>query len=245
MTVVARALDAGLFSEVGARATSLDERIVEQIRAKITAGELLPGDRLPPERELARAFSVSRASLREAMRRLSALGLVEIRWGQGVFVRATDLDFVLEHMAPLMLGDGEIADLYAVRRLLEVAAAGWAAERATPDERAELRALTGAAAAARAKIARDAALAREMDHRYHNLVAALSHNAVLVRIMLGMLDLLAELRQRSFAAPGRALRSLEEHEQVTAAIVSGDAAAARRAMLAHLENAEAAVRGAA
>jgi GntR family transcriptional repressor for pyruvate dehydrogenase complex len=170
------------------------------------------------------------------------MGLVEIRWGQGVFVRSNDLDDVLEQLAPLMLGDANVGQLYEIRRLLEGAAAGWAAERASDAERAELGALTDEAEAERAKIATDAELAREMDQRYHNTIAALSHNPVLLRIMVSLLDLLGELRQRSFAIPGRALASLAEHRRVTDAIVAGDAVAARLRMLEHLENAEAAVR---
>jgi GntR family transcriptional regulator, transcriptional repressor for pyruvate dehydrogenase complex len=238
----APSLDLGLFAEIETRAASLDERIVDEIRRLIESGQVVPGDRLPAERDLARAFNVSRAALREAMRRLAAMGLVEIRWGKGVFIRATDLDFVLERLAPLMLGHGQIIDLYEVRRQLEVAAAGWSAERATAAERAELAALTAEAVVARGRLAEDAAYAREFDRRYHNMIAVLSHNGVVLRIMVSLLDLLGELRQRSFAIPGRALRSLEEHQQISAAIVGGEPAAARQAMLAHLLNAEAAIR---
>lgn len=234
--------DPALFRQIDTRALSLDESIVKEIRALIESGEIRPGDRLPAERDLARAFSVSRPSLREAMRRLAAMGLVEIRWGQGVFVRASDLDFLIEHMAPRMFGHGNVVDLYEIRRQLEVAAAGWAAERAAPDEKAELRALTDEALSRRDRVTRDPELARDLDRRYHNLIAVMSHNAVMVRIMLGLLDLLAELRQRSFAIPGRALSSLEEHDTITAAIESGDAPASRDAMLRHLHQAEAAVR---
>jgi GntR family transcriptional repressor for pyruvate dehydrogenase complex len=230
-----------LFRRVGRRTDSIDGRIVAQIRDLIGGGQLMPGDQLPPERELAQAFNVGRASLREALRGLAALGLIEIRWGQGVFVRQTQLDDVLERLVPLLLSPDNVADLYAVRRLLEVAAAGWAAERSTDDERAELGTLTDEAEASRARLAADPDFARDFDRRYHNLVAILSHNAVVVRIMLSLLDLLGDLRRRSFAIPGRALRSLEEHRAITAAIVAGDVESARARMLAHLDRAEAAV----
>jgi len=170
------------------------------------------------------------------------MGLVEIRWGQGVFVRSTDLDEVLEQLAPLMLGEASVGQLYEIRRLLEGAAAGWAAERAGEAERAGLRALTEQAEASRDRLTVDAEWARELDRRYHNEIAALSHNPVLLRIMVSLLDLLGELRQRSFAVPGRALDSLAEHRRITDAVAAGDAAAARARMLEHLEKAEAAVR---
>lgn len=234
--------DPALFRQIDTRTVSIDESIVKEIRALIEAGDIRPGDRLPAERDLARAFSVSRPSLREAMRRLATMGLVEIRWGQGVFIRASDLDFLIEHMTPLVFGQGNVVDLYEIRRQLEVAAAGWAAERATAEEKAALRQLSDGAVAQRDLLSADPELARDIDRRYHNMIAALSHNAVLVRVMIGLLDLLADLRQRSFAIPGRAQRSLDEHERITAAIERGDAPASREAMLRHLEQAEAAIR---
>jgi GntR family transcriptional repressor for pyruvate dehydrogenase complex len=235
-------LDSSLFRQIGDRPVSLDERIVAEIRTLIDTGRISPGDRLPSERDLAHMLNVSRASLREALRRLAAMGLVDIRWGQGVFVRSADLNFVLEHMAPFMLRHGNITDLYEMRRLLEVQASGWAAERATSDERAELRSLTDEASARQELLSANAEVARDFDQRYHNLIAKLSHNQVLMRIMVGLLDLLAEVRGRSFAVPGRALRSLEEHSLITSAIVVGDVDAAREHMLRHLQRAEATVR---
>jgi GntR family transcriptional repressor for pyruvate dehydrogenase complex len=220
---------------------SVDETIVREIQSMIASGQLSPGDRLPAERDLARSFDVSRTSLREALRRLAEIGLVEIRWGQGVFVRSTDLDFVLARLAPVMLDRGNVAALYEMRRLLEVAAAGWAAERASAAEKADLVRLTAEAEASSCRLDSDAEHARDIDQRYHNLIAAVSGNPVMVRLMLSLLDLLAEVRQQSFAIPGRALESLAEHRRITDAIAAGDAAAARDAMLAHLKRAEAAV----
>lgn len=238
----ARSLDSSIFRQIPDRAVSLDERIVAEIRTLIDSGRIAPGDRLPSERDLARALTVSRASLREGLRRLAAMGLVDIHWGRGVFVRSADLAFVLEHMAPLMLQHGSIADLYEMRRLLEVEAAGWAAERSFSDEHAELRSLTEEAKRISDRLLADANLAGDFDQRYHNLIARLSHNQVLMRIMVGLLDLLAEARRRSFAIPGRAALSLDEHQQITDAILMGNVDAARAAMHGHLEHAEAAVR---
>jgi GntR family transcriptional regulator, transcriptional repressor for pyruvate dehydrogenase complex len=238
-----RALNPRLFRQIGFGETSLGERIVADIRHLITTGQITPGDRLPPERELAEAFHVSRASLREALRRLAVVGLVEIRWGQGVYIRSADMDIIMEHLTPLMLQDGNVADLYDIRRLLEVEGAGWAAERASAEERAQLQMLTDELMANRDRLVADAEFARQCDQQYHNWIAAISRNRVLVRIMGSLLDLLGELRTRSFAIPGRALGSLEEHCTITDAIVRGDAAAARQRMREHLRQAEAAVRG--
>lgn len=236
--------DPSLFRQIVARDSSLSERIADEIRSLIETGKLHPGDRLPSERELARSFNVSRPALREAVRGLAAIGLIEIRWGQGAFVRATDLDLILKHVGPLVLSSDDLASLYAVRRLLEVAAAGWAAERAVEEERAELATLWAEVSANEEEFCQNPARMQEIDRRFHNLIAMHSHNPVLVRLMLGLLDLLAAARQRSFAIAGRARHSLAEHSEIVDAILSRDADAAQAAMLVHLKKAEAAVRGA-
>jgi GntR family transcriptional repressor for pyruvate dehydrogenase complex len=218
----------------------MDERIMSEIRHLIESGQLRPGDRLPPERELAQTLHVSRASLREALRRLSANGLVEIRWGQGVFIRSVDLDAVLARLTPLALGPGNVSDLYAVRRLLEVPAAGWAAELGSDVQRAELQALMDEALASQNRLVGDVEYTRDFDRRFHSLVAGMSQNAVLVRIMITLFDLLGEMRRRSLRLPGRALDTIQEHRAIVDAILARDAQAAQAHMRVHLQSAEAA-----
>src|SRR5437773_7539423 len=115
------------------------EDIVRQVKALIADGRLNSGDRLPPERELAERFRVSRTSVREALRSLQSRGLIEIRAGEGAFVRDISVDTLIEPLALVILPHREaVGELFEARRLLEPAIAALAARRATPDEIAEM-----------------------------------------------------------------------------------------------------------
>ncbi|MET0851079.1 MAG: GntR family transcriptional regulator, partial [Candidatus Rokuibacteriota bacterium] len=100
------------------RSTRIYEEIVRQIRLLIADGHLKSGDRLPPERDLAERFRVSRTSVREAMRALESRGLIGIRPGEGAFVREVSVETLVEPLALVILAQREtIADLYEARRL--------------------------------------------------------------------------------------------------------------------------------
>ncbi len=121
------------------RSTRIYEEIVRQIRILIADGHLKSGDRLPPERDLAERFRVSRTSVREAMRALESRGLIGIRPGEGAFVREVSVEALVEPLALVILAQREtIADLYEARRLLEPPIAGLAARRASPEEVADM-----------------------------------------------------------------------------------------------------------
>ena len=115
------------------------EEIVRQIRTLISEGRLKSGDRLPPERDLAERFRVSRASVREALRSLESMGLIEIRLGEGTFVREISVDSLIEPLALVILTQREaVGELFEARRLLEPPIAGLAARRSTKEEIQEM-----------------------------------------------------------------------------------------------------------
>src|SRR5512132_646502 len=115
------------------------EDIVRQVKALIADGRLTSGDRLPPERELAERFRVSRTSVREALRSLQSRGLIEIRAGEGAFVRAVPGEARSEPLALGILPHREaVGELFEARRILEPAIAALAARRATPEDIAEM-----------------------------------------------------------------------------------------------------------
>src|SRR5919204_1811477 len=119
--------------------TRIYEEIVRQIKSMIAEGRLKSGDQLPPERDLAEKFVVSRTSVREALRALESLGLVEIRPGEGTFVREASVEALIEPLALLMVSQREaIGELFEARRLLEPSLAALAATRATPEEIQEM-----------------------------------------------------------------------------------------------------------
>jgi DNA-binding FadR family transcriptional regulator len=213
------------------RSTRIYLEIVRQIKALISDGHLTSGDRLPPERDLAERFRVSRASVREALRALQSMGLIEIRAGEGTFVREISVEALIEPLALAILTQREaISELYEARRLIEAPIAALAACRASPDEVAEMeRVLEDQArevAAGRTGLAQDAA--------FHTAIAHSTHNRAITRIVTALMDLLRETREESLHIPGRAERSHEDHRRVLAAIRRGDEGEARQAMLDHV-----------
>src|SRR6202795_395015 len=115
------------------------EDIVRQVRALIADGHLKSGDRLPPERDLAERFRVSRTSVREALRSLQSRGLIDIRAGEGAFVRDVSVEALIEPLALVILPYREaVGELFEARRLIEPSIAALAARRATREELGEM-----------------------------------------------------------------------------------------------------------
>ncbi|HEV8311130.1 MAG TPA: FadR/GntR family transcriptional regulator [Methylomirabilota bacterium] len=222
------------------KSTRIYEEIVRQIKGLIADGQLKSGDRLPPERDLAERFRVSRTSVREALRALESTGLIEIRPGEGTFVRQVSVESLIEPLALVILTQREaIAELYEARRLLEAPIAALAARRASPDDVAEMtRVLDEQArevAAGRTGVAQDAA--------FHTAIAHSTHNRAITRIVTTLVDLLTQTREESLQTPGRPERSHQDHRRILAAIRARDESGARQAILDHLAAVEALVMG--
>src|SRR5689334_607844 len=121
------------------KSTRIYEEIVRQVKQLIAEGRFKSGDRLPPERELAEKFVVSRTSVREALRALESLGLIDIRPGEGTFVREVSVESLVEPLALVMVSQREaLAELFEARQMIEPALAALAARRATPEELHEM-----------------------------------------------------------------------------------------------------------
>jgi len=183
---------------------------------------------------------VSRTSVREALRALESLGLVEIRPGEGTFVRQVSIESLVEPLALLMVSQREaVGELFEARRLLEPSLAALAATRATPEEIQEMeRILEEQAkeiAGGRTGLAQDA--------QFHAAIGAAAHNRAITRIAHAIMDLLTQSREESLNTPGRPTRSHEDHRRVLMAISRRDAEAARKAMLDHIEAVEGLVIG--
>ena len=222
------------------KSTRIYAEIVRQIKALIAEGRLKSGDQLPPERDLAAQFKVSRTSVREALRTLESLGLIEIRPGEGTFVREVSVESLIEPLAHVILSQREaVGELFEARRLLEPALAGLAARRATQDDLQEMERIleeqAKEVAAGLTGLAQDAA--------FHASIAASVRNRAIMRIVNALMDLLTQSREESLQTPGRPTRSHQDHRRVLAAIRSRDEDGARRAMLDHLNAVEALVMG--
>jgi GntR family transcriptional repressor for pyruvate dehydrogenase complex len=222
------------------KSTRIYEEIVRQVKQLISEGRFKSGDRLPPERELAEKFVVSRTSVREALRALESLGLIEIRPGEGTFVREVSIDALIGPLALVMTSQREaIGELFEARRVLEPAIAALAANRATPDEVQEMeRILEDQAreiAAGRTGLAQDAA--------FHAAVGTAAHNRAITRLVHAIMDLLTQSREESINTPGRPSRSHQDHRRIVQAIARRNSDAARQAMLDHLVAVEGLVLG--
>jgi GntR family transcriptional regulator, transcriptional repressor for pyruvate dehydrogenase complex len=211
-------------------------RVVAEIERVIDERRLRPGDRLPAERELAQLLGVSRPSVREAVRRLEARGRLEVRHGVGARI--------LPPGAPLGLQAQEIGfrDLFAMREVLEVPAAGWAAERARPDDVSRLRGIlaeleAGAGGGARE---RDYGSLQGLDISFHLAIATLAGNRFLRQVTGLLHDMLREGMETTLVIPGRLEASQREHALIGEGIAANDPPRARSAMRRHIRQARAA-----
>ena len=217
------------------RKTRVYHEIVDQIKGLITQGRINPGDRLPPERELAELFRASRNSVRDAIRVLEQMGLIESRQGDGTYVRSVSPEELSEPLALLLLQSRtQMHELWEARRVLEPAVAELAATRITDDELAELAAILDVQ---RRKVERGS-MALDEDTAFHYGIAQAARNAVMLRVMDTLVDLLQQSRERSLQQHDRPRLSLAGHLQILAALRRRDAAAARAEMLTHLREIE-------
>jgi GntR family transcriptional repressor for pyruvate dehydrogenase complex len=213
------------------KSTRIYEEIVRQVKQLIAEGRLKSGDQLPPERDLAEKFVVSRTSVREALRALESLGFVEIRPGEGTFVREMSVDSLVGPLALVMTAQREaIGELFEARRVLEPAIASLAASRATPEEVQEMQRILDDQAreigAGKTGLAQDAA--------FHAAIGTAAHNRAITRIVHALMDLLTQSREESLNTPGRPTRSHQDHLRILQAIERRDGAAAHQAMLDHV-----------
>jgi DNA-binding FadR family transcriptional regulator len=205
--------------------------IVAQIQRLLADGRLKPGFQLPSERELSELFQVSRASVREAIRALDSMGLVEIRSGEGTYVAST-VESLLPPLAFAIRQQRDaLREIFEARRIVEPEIAALAAERASPLEVERLEAILREQAR---QIARGE-IGVEADSAFHSILAQAARNKVFLRLNVAMVENLREVRERSLQADGRPARSLAGHREILKAIRAKDPAKARKAMLKHLE----------
>lgn len=212
----------------------LYRRIAEQIVQLIRRGEYRPGERLPPERDLARQLKVSRPSLREALISLEVEGYVEVRVGSGVYVTSQRPQ---GRRADLLSGDSGPFELIAARRLIESECAALAARLAGP---AQIRRMK-AALAAMDRDQRRAVMPIENDRRFHLEVAEASGNSALALVVRTLWDQRAGplfvTLEHHFDTPDLWRAAIAEHTAVMTAIEGHDPAAARAAMRRHMDHA--------
>ena len=206
----------------------LYEQIVERIHDHVVEAGLRAGDRLPPERELAARLGVSRASVSQALVALEVLGTVSVRHGDGAVLLAPVSRLHL--VAALRAHQDRLPEVIEARDALEGRLAALAAERRTEEDLAAIDAALDA-------MARDVAAdgrGVEGDELFHAAVTRAGHSGLLARLMDEIAELVRETRLESLGQPGRPQASLASHREIAEAIRRRDAAAAARAMHAHI-----------
>jgi len=212
----------------------LYESVIEQIMDLIKNNELKPGDKLPPERELAEKLSISRNSLREAFRVLESRGLIKSKPGGGRFIREirenghNNTENII-----LSLEKSSILELLEAREIFEVKIAEIAAQRATLEDIEIIEEALN-------KMNQNEELKddkkTESDTEFHLAIAGASHNFVFVNIMKLHLDLLKETREKTWQIPGRREKQYQEHRAIFQAIKEHNSKKAEEAILKHLRN---------
>lgn len=215
------------------------EEIVKQLTDMIQRGELQPGDRLPPERDLAESFGVGRPTVRQALTVLAKAGVLDVLPGSGVYLKkpisGSEPGEAGNAMAMLLLAENPgLYDILELRVGIEGEAAYLAAQRRTPEQVKQLQALFHDLEEAY----RGSGLSSQEDYRFHAMIAEATGNPVFVKVMISLADLfiqqLVQTTQSLYHEPDRVLTMRREHEAILTAIVEQRPEDARLAMVKHL-----------
>jgi len=217
----------------------VSNQIAEQIRASILAGEFAPGDRLPPERELAEMFGVSRPSVREALNLLASTGLVMSYQGGGTLVMSLVETTAGNPLSELIRSQQERAlDVIEVRKGMESWTAYYAAQRALPDDLRRLEEIVSG-------MERNLVTmmpSEDLDANFHIIIARATHNIVWLHLMQNIFDAMKEFQQSVWRAVYLTSEDHQllyrHHRNIFEAIRQRDPEAARNAMAEHLNFAE-------
>lgn len=216
------------------RPTTLSDQVFRAVEQRIQSGEFAPGDQLPTEKQLAQAFAVSRAVVREAISRLKADGYVATRQGVGAYVSTRPGGASFRFQRDGGLDAAAMRQIFELRLLLEVGAAELAARRRTQDDLRRMKIQLDKMSIALERSA-DASVE---DDAFHGAIAAATHNLYVRRFMEFLGHQLSDSRRPTWSgeghAEGRARAAQREHERLFEAVAAGDALAARRASAEHL-----------
>ena len=214
---------------------SVSSLIVERILEVIDSERLRPGDRLPSERELASLLGTSRPTLREALQTLKAQGRLEIRHGAGVFVADPSTTQTLR--AALRSEELSLTELFDMREVLEVPAAGWAASNQDSALLAKVTDAYDRLMEASKGSDVDWNRVRQLDADFHMRIVEAAGNRFLTRSLGVLQEMLAQGMETTLQIPGRMEKSRADHERILDALLAGDAATARRAAASHIRGA--------
>ncbi|WP_279326653.1 FadR/GntR family transcriptional regulator [Bacillus kexueae] len=216
------------------------EQVAEAILDMIRKGELNPGDKLDSVQQLAENFQVGRAAIREALSALRAMGIVEMKQGEGTFVREFDpMSFTLPLSTAALMNMNDINHLLEVRKILEVGAAFVAATKRTEQD---LLAMEYALNEMKNNIDNEE-LGEKADWLFHLAVASASQNPILVSLMNNVSGMMVEAMKETrkiwlYSNQATADRLYQEHEEIYNAIRAKEPEKAQQLMLNHISSVE-------
>ncbi|GAB7388864.1 L-lactate utilization/bacilysin biosynthesis transcriptional regulator LutR [Bacillaceae bacterium] len=216
------------------------EEVAEQIKQMILRGDLKPGDKLDSVQQLAENFQVGRSAVREALSALRAMGLIEMKQGEGTYVCQYDPRSLVQPISSaVLMNEKDIRELLEVRKILEVGAVGVAAVRWEP---ADLQPMEEALAEMRAGVG-DEELGERADLKFHIAIAHATHNEMLMTLMNSVSEIMGETMRETrriwlFSRQTTVERLYQEHRAIFEALRQRDVNEAQQRMLTHLVQVE-------
>jgi len=213
----------------------LPDQIIDRILELIKSKQLQPGDKLPPERELAEMMQVGRQTLRAALRALSAMDVIDIRRSSGAYITDLKPNTFIERLEFMFrMSPSSVIELFEARSALEVTIIRLAASRITPEEFEQLQAHTN-----RIDEQLDSATSfSKADLEFHHMLYQFSRNSILAQFAEVILKLGLETRRKTAETLEARQRATRDHQAIVAALATGDPDLAANAMLAHMNTAK-------
>ncbi|ALV47256.1 GntR family transcriptional regulator [Arthrobacter alpinus] len=215
---------------------AVTDEAITKIKDMIISGELSAGDRLPPEKELSEKLGLSRSSLREAVKALEIIKVLDVRRGDGTYVTSLEPKLLTEAMTFIvdLHQDESIMDIFEVRRILEPAAAAMAASRITAEEIAALRATME-------NIDDSTSVEQLVEHDliFHQLITSAANNSYLASVLDALSSSTVRARiWRGLTQEKAVDRTLSEHASIIEALERGDAELAKALLTVHISGVE-------
>jgi GntR family transcriptional repressor for pyruvate dehydrogenase complex len=225
-------MESGLTPIDWSRRQPLAIEVARSVLRHLLSGDIHPGEQIPPERQLAQTLGVGRSVVREALKALMLLGLIEVRQGDGTYLKSTSSDLLPQVIEwSLLLGTKETEDLIESRQVIEVIIARLAAQRRSADDVEELRRILEQMRIASG----DPDAFTDADVRFHIRLVEATGNTVLKGILNSIRALLSAWISRVMHAERDIKVTYDEHVRVFEAVQKGDPEAAATAMRLHME----------
>jgi GntR family transcriptional repressor for pyruvate dehydrogenase complex len=230
-----------MFSPI--KTTKVYEQVILQIKDMIDKGILKKGDKLPSERALVEQLQISRTSIREALRALEVIGLIDCRQGEGNYIKASFQDNLFEPLSIMfMLEESNQDDIWELRKIMEVEASGLAAKQITEEQLQELKDITQ-----RFMNCEDEDINVQIDKEFHYKIAESSGNILIFNILKTVSTLvdhfIVDARRLILVQEKNKKILFDQHNSVYLAIEKHSSADARQAMREHLDFAKVYIKG--